>query len=95
MAALQHHPRPEALEDIEDPVNYNEASALLARTGHDARPDTIRRWVKEDGIDTVSVRGRTGFVRYVSWTDSSKRTTSGPRPPESVLQLALTLPAIP
>ncbi|MFJ8657520.1 hypothetical protein ACIRNU_34920 [Streptomyces rochei] len=69
MAALQHHPRPETLEDIEDPVTYNEASALLARTGHDARPDTIRRWVKEDGIDTVSVRGRTGFVRYASWTD--------------------------
>ncbi|WP_046249553.1 hypothetical protein [Streptomyces sp. MBT28] len=70
MAALQHHPRPEALEDIEDPVNYEEASALLARTGYPARVDTIRRWVKEDDIDTVSARGRRGqLVRYVSWTD--------------------------
>lgn len=69
MAALQHHPRPESLADLEDPVNYKEASALLARTGHHASGETIRRWVKEDGIDTVSVRGRTGLVRYVSWSD--------------------------
>ncbi|MFE0207071.1 hypothetical protein [Streptomyces sp. NPDC058985] len=69
MAALHHHPRPEALEDIEDPVTYEEASALLARTGHPARAETIRRWVKEDGLDTVSVRSRTGFTKHVSWTD--------------------------
>ncbi|AKZ60775.1 hypothetical protein SAM23877_p066 (plasmid) [Streptomyces ambofaciens ATCC 23877] len=69
MAALHHSPRPESIEDLEQPVTYNEASALLARTGHDARPDTIRRWVKEDGITTVSVRGRTGSVKYVDWSD--------------------------
>lgn len=69
MAALQHQPRPESLQDIEDPVTYTEASALLARTGHPARVETIRRWVKEDGLPTVSVRSRTGFTKHVSWTD--------------------------
>lgn len=70
MAALHHSPRPEALEDIEDPVSYEEASALLARTGHPAAVGTIRRYVKEDGLDTVSVRGRTRqMTKYVSWTD--------------------------
>lgn len=70
MAALNYSPRPESLEDLEDPVNYKEASALLARTGHSVAPETIRRYVKEDGLATVSVRGRTRqMTKYVSWTD--------------------------
>lgn len=50
---------------LQDPVTYEEASALLARTGHKASPSTIYRWVQEDGIETVRVRRK----HYVSWSD--------------------------
>lgn len=65
MAALHYQPAPDALADLEDPVTYEEASALLARTGHPAHINTVRRYVKDDGIATVRVR-RTD---YMSWTD--------------------------
>lgn len=62
MAATQLSPLP---AEIADPVTYEEAIALLARTGHSAGCTTIRRYVKEDGLRTVKV----GRVIYVSWTD--------------------------
>lgn len=65
MAALHYTPAPGGLADIEDPVSYEEASALLARTGHPAAVNTLRRWVQEDDIATVRVRRKD----YASWTD--------------------------
>lgn len=62
MAATHYSPLP---VEIEDPVTYEEASALLARTGHKAPVNTLRRWVKEAGYETVKV----GRVVYVSWSD--------------------------
>lgn len=61
MAATHYSPLPDA---IEDPVSYREASALFAKTGHKAEPETIRRWVKEEQLETVRMR-RTD---YVSWS---------------------------
>lgn len=51
--------------EIDDPVTYDEAISLLARTGHKASRTTIGRWVREDGHHTV----RVGRTDYVSWTD--------------------------
>lgn len=62
MAAAYPSPVP---AEIEDPVTYEEASALLARTGHDAPVSTLRRWVREDQLDTV----RRGRAIHVSWSD--------------------------
>jgi len=50
---------------IADGVTYEEASALLDRTGHPASPTTLRRWVKEDRLTTEKV----GRIVYVSWSD--------------------------
>lgn len=51
--------------EIEDPVTYKEASALLARTGHPTPESTLWNWVREDGLDTVRLRGKVNF----SWSD--------------------------
>ena len=50
---------------IEDGVTFEEASALLDRTGHKAPESTLRRWVKEAGFETEKV----GRKVYVSWSD--------------------------
>ena len=50
---------------IADGVTYEEASALLDRTGHPASPTTLRRWAKEDRLTTEKV----GRKVYVSWSD--------------------------
>lgn len=62
MAATQYSPLP---EEIEDPVTYQVASTWFAQAGHKASVETIRRWVREEGLETVRVR-RTD---YVSWSD--------------------------
>ncbi|WP_042174623.1 DNA-binding protein [Streptomyces sp. NBRC 110035] len=62
MAATHYSPLP---EQIEDPVTYQEAAALFARTGHDAPVSTLRRWAKEDRLETV----KSGRTVYVSWSD--------------------------
>ena len=62
MAVAHYSPLP---TEIEDPVTYEEASALLARTGHKAPVSTLRRWVREDGLGTVQA----GRKVYVSWSD--------------------------
>lgn len=72
MAAVHYSPIP---TEIEDPVTYKEASALLARTGHPAAARTIANWVAQanqralagerEAIEVVRVR-RTD---YVSWSD--------------------------
>lgn len=61
MAATHYSPTPTG---IEDPVTYKEASALLARTGHRASPETIARWVRDDQLETE----RVGRKDQVSWT---------------------------
>jgi hypothetical protein len=62
MAATHYSPLP---AEIDDPVTYEEASALLAETGHKAPVNTLRRWVQEAGLQTVKV----GRKVYVSWSD--------------------------
>lgn len=62
MAATYLSPYP---AEIEDPVTYEEASALLEQTGHKAPVNTLRRWVKEAGLDTVKADRKV----YVSWSD--------------------------
>lgn len=62
MAATHYSPLP---AEIADPVTYQVASTFFARTGHDAPVTTLRRWAKEDGLDTVKAGGKV----YVSWTD--------------------------
>ncbi|MFB7738265.1 hypothetical protein ACFC08_28530 [Streptomyces sp. NPDC056112] len=61
---------------IADPVTYEEAVSLFARTGHKAAKTTLRRYVQEDDLDTV----RAGKLVYVSWSDlleaHSKRTAA-------------------
>jgi len=59
MAATHYSPL-----EINDPVTYEEASALLARTGHKAPVNTLRRWTQEAGLDTV----KSGRKVYVSWS---------------------------
>ncbi|MER6249425.1 hypothetical protein [Streptomyces griseorubiginosus] len=77
MAATHYNPLPLA-PGIEDPVTYKEASALLARTGHPAPESTLRRYVREDHIETVHV----GPLRvvYASYSDllqaHAKRTAA-------------------
>lgn len=58
------HPLP-LTDEIQDPVSYEEAAALFARTSHPASPTTLRRYVQEDRLDTV----RSGRTVYVSWSD--------------------------
>lgn len=67
MAAVHYSPIP---TEIEDPVTYQEASALLARTGHPAAKGTIARWVREANAvqETVPVL-KVGRTDYVSWSD--------------------------
>lgn len=71
MAAAYPSPVPE----IEDPVTYEEASALLARTGHPAPVSTLRRWVKDDALDTRR-RGRTVEVSWSDILDAHGRRTA-------------------
>lgn len=66
MAATHYSPLP-ASDEIEDRVNYEEASALFARTGHPVPVSTLRRYVREDELKTIRV-GRKRVV-YVSWSD--------------------------
>ena len=66
MAATHHNPLPYAGR-IEDPVTYEEAIALFARTGHPAPASTLRRYVREDQLATERV-GPKGVV-HVSWSD--------------------------
>lgn len=66
MAAVHYSPTP---TEIEDPVTYKEASALLKPTGHPASSQTVARWVREanqleETIPVVRSRG----TDYVSWT---------------------------
>ncbi|GAA3591102.1 hypothetical protein [Streptomyces osmaniensis] len=58
MAIANFSPLP---AEIEDPVTYKEASALLARTGHPYHAASIARW----GLPKV----RAGRTDYVSWSD--------------------------
>lgn len=60
MAATHYSPQPYA-PGIEDPVTYEEASALLARTGHPYHARSIARW----GLPHV----RVNRSDYVSWSD--------------------------
>lgn len=64
MAATHYSPLP---TEIEDPVTYEEAIALLARTGHPVSDSTLRRYVREDKLITTRT-GRKAKV-CVSWTD--------------------------
>lgn len=71
MAAVHYSPTP---TEIEDPVTYEGASALLKRTGHPASPRTIARWVSQandtrlnPGAARIAVE-RVGKTDYVSWT---------------------------
>lgn len=66
MAALHYAPLPSP-STIEDPVTYEEASALFALTEHPASVTTLRRWVQEDDLPTRRA-GRKAKVQ-VSWTD--------------------------
>lgn len=61
MAATHYSPIP---TELDDPVTYEEASALLARTGHPASASTVTRWARDDQMKTV----RVGRKDYVSWT---------------------------
>ena len=63
MAAVHYSPIP---TEIEDPVTYEEASGLFARTGHQVSVSTLRRWVHEEDLPTTR-RGRRGKVE-VSWS---------------------------
>lgn len=76
MATPHHSPTPEAAQ-IEDWVTYEEASALLAPTGHPAPASTLRRYIREDQLPTrrVGVRGKV----QASWSDileSHRRRTA-------------------
>ncbi|MGW0948473.1 hypothetical protein ACWD4O_38785 [Streptomyces sp. NPDC002623] len=62
MAATHYSPLP---VEIDDPVTYEEASALLAQTDHKAPVNTLRRWVQEADLKTVKCGRRV----YVSWSD--------------------------
>ena len=57
-ASMYYSPVP---AELRDPVTYEEASALLAPTGHPAPVSTLRRWVREEGLGTVKV-GRKVYV---------------------------------
>lgn len=66
MAAVNYSPIP---TEIEDPVTYKEASALLKPTGHPASWQTIARWVREANQEQETIRVvRSGRTDYVSWT---------------------------
>ena len=66
MAAVSYSPIP---TEIEDPVTYKEASALLKPTGHPASPQTIARWVREANQVEETIRVvRSGRTDYVSWS---------------------------
>ena len=62
MAATHYSPHP---DEIADPVTYQVASTWFAQAGHPADVETIRRWAREAGLQTV----RVGRKHYVSWTD--------------------------
>ncbi|MEU5043229.1 hypothetical protein [Streptomyces griseorubiginosus] len=66
MAATHYNPLPQP-DRIEDPVTYEEAACLFARTEHPAPVSTLRRYVREDGLATERV-GPKRVVR-VSWSD--------------------------
>lgn len=72
VAAVQPIP---LADEIPDPVSYEEASALLARTGHPAAPSTLRRWVKEDRLSTVR-SGRTVLVSWSELLEAHRRRTA-------------------
>lgn len=65
MAAPHHRtdPHPAGLEDADQPqlVAYEEAVALLARTGHKLSTSTLRRF----GLTNVRMGGKD----YVDWAD--------------------------
>ncbi|MCX4885943.1 hypothetical protein [Streptomyces sp. NBC_00847] len=68
MAATHYSPQPYA-PGIEDPVTYEEASALLARTGHKASAGTVARWVAQANAAEESILVvRVGRKDYVSYT---------------------------
>lgn len=62
MAVTHYSPLP---TEIDDPVTYDQAIGLFARTGHATPKSTLRRYVAQDGLFTV----RVGRIVYVSWTD--------------------------
>jgi hypothetical protein len=72
MAVTYPSPHP---AEIEDPVTYEEASELFAHTGHPAAVNTLRRWVKEDGIATER-RGRPVYVSWSALLDAHARRTA-------------------
>jgi hypothetical protein len=68
MAATHYSPIPYT-PGIEDPVTYEEASAMLARTGHKASVTTIGRWIAQaNAVEEAVPVVRVGRKDYVSWT---------------------------
>lgn len=66
MAAVHYSP---AETEIEDPVTYREASALLDDTGHPASPGTVARWIREANAAGANIPvEREGRTDRVSWT---------------------------
>lgn len=76
MATPHHSPTPEAAQ-IEDWVTYEEALALLARTGHRVPDSTLRRYVRQDQLPTRRVGAKDKVL--VLWSDvleSHRRRTA-------------------
>jgi hypothetical protein len=83
MAATHYSPIPYT-PGIEDPVTYEEASVLLARTGHKASAGTVARWVaqansvgadEEDAVLVVRV-GRKDYVSYTAVLEMHRDRTA-------------------
>ena len=70
MAVTYPSPHPTA---IEDPVTYEEASALFDRTGHPAPVNTLRRWVKQDQLATEHRRGQPVHVSWSALLEAHRR----------------------
>lgn len=49
--------------EAEDLVTFEEASRLLAETGHPAPPRTLRRWAREEALPTVKF-GRSSYASF-------------------------------